>query len=125
MNKTYDINGVGSTQMSTYIPDSLQAFTDYFAKHTMNQEKGGKYHAVMLFYTEGDIIGSGDFNKWINTRNVYFTDGVAALNYYANTPCPASQLVTGESIEELLQEMNQMIKNYQDEEFLKKLYETL
>ena len=57
-------------------------------------------------------------NKWINTNNAYYNNGTAALNAYANTPCPASQLVEGETPEELEKAMLDMVQNYKDNKWL-------
>jgi len=100
--------------------DALNAFKENFLVQTINQFKSNKYHAVMLYYTEGELGISNNYGKWINTRNVYFTDGAAALNYYSNTKCPASQLVSADSIEELLQEINTMIENFNNKQWLDK-----
>lgn len=57
-------------------------------------------------------------NKWINTNNAYYNNGTSALNAYANTPCPASQLVEGETPEELEKAMLDMVQNYKDNKWL-------
>lgn len=80
--------------------------------------KKKKVFAVMLFNTEIELGISNTPNKWVNTKNYKFNDGAAALDFYANTPCPASQLIDANSEEELVEEMNTMIKNYQDENWL-------
>lgn len=80
----------------------------------------------MLFVEESDITcNPQDNGKWINTRNVYFHNGGMALNYYANTPCPASQLIDAETLPELIQARNQMLLNFKDEQFLDNLRENL
>lgn len=85
-----------------------------------------KYYCVMLFVEESDITRNPkDNGKWINTRNVYFHNGGMALDYYANTHCPASQLIDAETLPELIQARNQMLNNFKDKKFLDKLYETI
>lgn len=102
----------------------IEAFTEYFNNVTKNQKPySKKLFCVMLFYTEKEI-GAGDIetltDKFINTRNAYFHNGTLALNYYANTPCPASQLIDAETIEELVIKRNQMLINMNNEEFVMK-----
>ena len=71
-----------------------------------------KYHALMLFENCG--------GKYIHTCNQIFTDGAMALLAYAETPCPASQLVSAETKEELREEMDLMIKNMKDDKWVEK-----
>lgn len=78
----------------------------------------GKYYALMLFETELERGRSTNPNKWINTGNVIYTNGAQALNAYASTPCPASQLIDGQSPEELAENIIQMNINYQSEQWL-------
>ena len=68
------------------------------------------HHAVMLFEpTEGGFV---------HTADLYFDDGETALWAYAEIPCPASQLVSAPSADELQHEMDKMIKNFGDKEWL-------
>ena len=78
----------------------------------------GKYYALMLFETEIERGVSTNPNKWVNTGNAIFTNGARALNAYANTPCPASQLIDGKNPEELAENMLDMISNYESPEWL-------
>ena len=83
----------------------------------MNELK--KHHAVMFFHTENELGISADDSKWVNTNTSYFDNGFQALECYANTPCPASQLLSENTEEELQQAVEQMKKNYQDQQWLK------
>ena len=105
----------------------VQAFIDMFNLITeKDYPVSRKYYCVMLFVEESDITRNPkDNGKWINTRNVYFHNGGMALNYYANTHCPASQLIDAETLPELIQARNQMLNNFKDKKFLDKLYETI
>ena len=105
----------------------VQAFIDMFNLITeKDYPVSRKYYCVMLFVEESDITRNPkDKGKWINTRNVYFHNGGMALNYYANTHCPASQLIDAETLPELIQARNQMLNNFKDKKFLDKLYETI
>lgn len=105
----------------------VQAFIDMFNLITeKDYPVSRKYYCVMLFVEESDITRNPkDNGKWINTRNVYFHNGGMALDYYANTHCPASQLIDAETLPELIQARNQMLLNFKDKKFLDKLYETI
>lgn len=102
-----------------------QAFIDMFNLITeKDYPVSKKYYCVMLFVEESDITcDSKDNGKWINTRNVYFHNGAMALDYYANTPCPASQLIDAETLPELIKARNQTLLNFKDEKFLEQLRE--
>jgi len=77
-------------------------------------------YAVMLFETEINLGVSVTPNRWVNYRNIYFDNGIEALDCYANTRCPASQLVDGVDDYELQCKMGEMMLNYMDEEWLNK-----
>lgn len=81
-------------------------------------EMKGKYWALMLFNTEFEMGISNTPNKWINTGNAFYKDGLSALNAYSNTPNPASQLIDGETPEELAKNMEEMLAHYKDEKWL-------
>lgn len=83
------------------------------------KEVKGKYWALLLFNTELELGISNTPNKWVNTGVAYYNSGVSALNAYSNTPNPASQLVDAKSPEELYYEIEKMIVNYSDENWLK------
>lgn len=87
---------------------------------TKTDERKHRWWAHMLFFTEFELGRSDTPGKWINTQNVIYTNGVAALEAYANSKCPASQLVDADNEEELWREINQMKKNYENEEWLEK-----
>ena len=80
--------------------------------------KEHKFHMVMLFFPAQEI-GFHLTDTWINTRNIRFDNATDALNYYANTQCPASQYISAPTEEALEQERIQMIRNYRNEDWLK------
>jgi len=83
--------------------------------------KNHKVFAVMLFMTEMELNISQSPNKWINTKNYIFDGedaGLKALTFYADTPCAASQLIDAPDLDELQTKMNDMLHNYQDENWL-------
>ena len=84
----------------------------------MDAEPGKKRWALMLFYTEMELGISNKPNKWVNTANIFYGDGLSALEAYANTRCPASQLVDGSTPAELEKEMTDMIEHFKDEKWL-------
>lgn len=53
------------------------------------------------------------------------TDGAYAHHLYAEVPCPASQLVQANSPEELEKKIDEMIKNFENPEWVSELEETL
>ena len=78
-----------------------------------------KYFAVLLFYTAGEINDTElPPHVYLCTNIVKFNNGEKALNYYANTPCPASQLIDAESEEELNIKCKEMCINMQNEDWL-------
>ena len=82
--------------------------------------KGHTFHAVMLFFHRNDIGLSKEECKedWILTRTVLFDNASAALNFYANTACPASQHLSAATKEELEEKIKQMILNFKNEQWL-------
>ena len=81
-------------------------------------EPGRKRYALMLFETELKLGISNHPNKWVNYANRFYSRGLDALDAYANTQCPASQLVAGTSPEELENEMLEMVEHYKDDKWL-------
>lgn len=84
----------------------------------MNGERRKKYYCLMLFRTEFELGKSLTPGVWVNTDNLYFDDGYEAIEAYANTRCPASQLIDAESKEELDRKVEEMKANYADREWL-------
>ena len=82
------------------------------------KEPGKKRYALMLFETEFNLGISNQPTKWVNFANRLYSRGFDALEAYANTMCPASQLVDGETPEELEQAMLEMVEHYKDEKWL-------
>ena len=78
----------------------------------------GKYYALMQFETEIELNISNTPNKWTNVANSVFINGSEALNAYANTPNPASQLIDATSPEELANKMIQMVDNFNNPDWL-------
>ena len=81
---------------------------------------GNKFYALLLYETELESGISNHPGKWVRTGLLKFTDGLSALNAYAEIPCPASQLVDAETPELLEEEIHKMDENYKNEEWLNK-----
>ena len=96
----------------------IKELQEAVAKEFLNSRPGKRHWALMLFETELELGISNKPNKWVNVGNRYFSNGTQALDAYANTPCPASQLVDGETPEELEKEMTDMLAHYQDDKWL-------
>lgn len=80
---------------------------------------GKKVHAVLLFDTELNLGISNNPTKWVHMKTLNFGDrGDLALNAYANIPNPASQIISAATEEELNQLEQEMIQNYQNQEWL-------
>ena len=77
-----------------------------------------KVYAVMLFETELSLGKSSNPNKWECTNIRYFENGGQALDYYANTPCPASQIIDSFDKEDLEKQIAEMKVNYQNPAWL-------
>ena len=80
--------------------------------------EGKRFYMLMLFYSDWDL-GGQDRDVFVNTKNLTFNDGGKALDYYANIPCPASQLIEASTLEELNKKKEEMLKNFEDKDWLK------
>lgn len=101
-----------------------QEVSNAFNKKENHNRK--RVYALMLFYTELELGISQQPNTWINYGNQYYDNGLEALEAYANTPCPASQLIDAEDKDELLVKMNDMLNNFKDKKWLEEcLYPSL
>lgn len=82
-------------------------------------EEGQPCYAIMQFETALRLgVEGAKPSTWINTKNLFTFNGAEALYAYAEIPNPASQLIKGENKDDLLQQMNEMITNYQDQDWL-------
>lgn len=69
------------------------------------------FYAVMDFQHETDLNLSDDDHSFVNTRNQYFTNGPKALNTYLSSFNEYVQLATGDTLEELKENMTNINKN--------------
>nr|DAD59490.1 MAG TPA: hypothetical protein [Bacteriophage sp.] len=78
-----------------------------------------KYYAFMPFYHWSEIMDEKQDDEFI-LGNVVITDNsTEALVLYAETPCPASQLIEADNLDTLHFKINQMVQNFKDESWLK------
>ena len=91
----------------------IKYINDYF-----NDKHCGKHFLLMLFKTEMELGVSSTPNKWECCGYRYFDNGVEALNAYANTPNPASQLLDSKSKTGLINEALRCVDNMKNEKWL-------
>lgn len=103
---------------------SIQALVESIIPESF---KAAKCFAVMLFQQGWEIGDESPENarRFFNTRNFVFTDPSAALAYYSNIPCPASQLIEASNPDELVARMESRIRDFQDPVFIEELLECL
>ena len=58
-------------------------------------------------------------------RTVFFEEAFDALQVYANTPNPESQMATGGTYEELLDSLKKLHQNMNDKKWIKQLIECI
>lgn len=87
-------------------------------KNNFKNSTANKFYAVMLFETELNLGKSSIPNKWVNVRNIITDNGVEALTLYSNIPNPASQIVDAKNLDELESNMQNMINNYNNPQWL-------
>lgn len=93
-----------------------------YNKHVEN-DHNTRIYAFMKFENDRDLGISDNPYKYNNTNNIILFNGLHALAIYANTPCPASQLIDADSLEELQIKMNEMVENFNNHEFIQHLYD--
>jgi len=80
---------------------------------TNNQKKEKNKFFTVMFFEEHDngfdLIG----------QTPILENAIEAFNIYANTPCPASQMIEAKTIEELEAKIEKMKENFQNETWLK------
>ena len=98
--------------------DKVKELQEAVAKEFLGSRPGKRHWALMLFETELELGISNNPNKWVNTRNLYYSDGLQALTAYSNIPNPASQLLDGETPEELEKAMLDTLEHFKDRKWL-------
>lgn len=84
------------------------------------ETKKQSFHAVMLFFQKKELGGfpADNGKEWVCKRTLYFDNIESALDCYANTPCPASQILHADTREELKSKIAEMKSNYRNESWL-------
>ena len=87
-----------------------------------------KYYAFMLFFHWREIMDEKPtpdntkvFGEYVLANICKTTDYNLAMNLYAETPCPASQLVEANSWEELDEKIEEMKNNFKDPKWVNEL----
>lgn len=91
-----------------------------------------KVYAFLLFFHWREIMDEKPvpdnvkvFGDYVLANICKTTDYNLAINLYAETPCPASQLVEADSWEELDNKIEEMKKNFSNPEWIGKLEKQL
>lgn len=72
------------------------------------------YYAFMPFYHWSEVMDEKQDNEFVLGSVVITKNSTEALMLYAETPCPASQLIEADNQDELGSKVNQMIQNFKD-----------
>lgn len=90
----------------------------------MNQEKKPTHFAVLYFWYWSEVSDEKPSDSDYILGNILRTNNFhIALTFYAETPCPASQLIEAYDEKELERKIKQMIKNFKNKEWIKKYIE--
>ena len=89
-----------------------------YIDRNFDENHNGKHFLLMLFETELYLGISSNPNRWECIRARYFTNGTQALEAYANTPNPASQLIDAKTKEGLKLSALETIQDMKDEKWL-------
>lgn len=89
-----------------------------YIDRNFDENHNGKHFLLMLFKTEIDLGISSNPNRWECIGTKYFTNGMQALEAYANTPNPASQLIDAKTKEGLKLSALETIQDMKDEKWL-------
>ena len=79
-----------------------------------------KFYAVALFYSVQEIGIESSKEPFIYHRTVVFKNRTEQIQYYANTMCPASQMLEADTEEELKEKIQQLCNNFKDNAWLEK-----
>lgn len=94
----------------------------------MSATNNQKHYAVLLFFHWREIMDEKPtpdnvkvFGDYVLASVCKTTDYSLAMALYAETPCPASQLVEADSWEELDEKIEEMKKNFNNPEWISEL----
>lgn len=81
-----------------------------------------KYYAILFFWHWTELYGEKPQDSEYILGNIFRTKNrTVALDVYAETPCPASQLVSSDTPLGLEEEISKMKENFKNPEWVKKL----
>lgn len=78
-----------------------------------------KYYAFMTFYHWSEIMDEKQDSEFVLSNVIITKNSTIATSLYAETPCPASQLIEADNLDTLGFKVNQMIQNFKDKSWLK------
>lgn len=83
-----------------------------------------KFYAVAFFYSAQEIGIDADVitEPFIYRNTAVFNNKTDQLNCYANTMCPASQLLEANTEKELKEKIRKLRDNFRNNEWLEKKY---
>lgn len=85
-----------------------------------------EFYSVMLFYSEAEIGMSGNFNRFIHSKDIDCgNNGQKALDLYSNIMCPASQLIEADSLKELNLKKKEMVENFNNSSWVEELVKSI
>lgn len=91
-----------------------------------NKSKTMKCYAFMPFWHWSEIADEKpEDSDYILGDIIVTTNHSIALTLYAEVPCPASQLIEADSVEDLEDKMIEMKENFKNPEWVAKLEECL
>lgn len=81
-----------------------------------------KFYAVAFFYSAQEIGIDADVitEPFIYRNTAVFNNKTDQLNCYANTMCPASQLLEANTEKELKEKIRELRNNFRNNEWLEK-----
>ena len=77
-------------------------------------------YAVAMFYSAQEIGIEPSEEPFIYHRTVVFKNRTEQIQYYANTMCPASQMLEADTEEELKEKIQQLRNNFKGNAWLEK-----
>lgn len=113
--ETHQVNNKGYTDVTKgYV------ICDYPCEE--NKEKT-KIYGVYFAYNQMEVIGEYDNSKPYYSRELarvcIYKDKFSQVEAYANTMCPASQLVEADSQEEFDKKIEELKNNFENEDWVK------
>lgn len=99
----------------------VQAYKNYLL-HEKWRADGLEFHGVVVFF---DVVKTGATRGLIEIGRADYENGFAALERYANTPNPASQLIYYVDDETRTAALNELAQNIINPEWLQDLFDQI